>query len=696
MTLAVSEYGNEASSLTAPSRDLEARFVSILLKQARLHHENTRARSETPADMSMAARRALSATPMSVDEIRASVEPEQAPLNESVSVSAPSTALLPRQPTPQGPYLLAPSPQELSDEVESIASDIFFARVSAYQDGLNIIGIASTNGKVDMCLTVEPVLPAWSRQEVQKARTPPKSGRYALSDSEDEVDDTDEQSFAHRSIEAELPTLLVYESVDLGLLGAINGDGATLEHKLQSAPMRFVLDPLYSDIVYVQHIAGAHVLGFGSWTHEILSSMSASSGPTTNPDDSTASVPADPTSALVRALHRGICTDLVWAVKTVPEGGLGARDSANPVCGLCIVSDIYLCYSFLSLTRTGTLVAFELTLRVDDGEAGADAKAQDANGGATGLGEDASAPAAYTSLLGDGPAFVPPEPFKTFRGLPAQPLNASQKASDVSAKELRVTPESLRALAATVQGLRSQMRSIVQGGNAVQSRLELQMEELKRQLGKLEDASRRIDARSTDDHSSTGRTLASRLSRALGKQEELGRRSDRLLQRLIENHSPELSIYEMRWLLELERLQEQIGHVDSGAAAAVTDRQITIKGTRAAPKTSCAPHVDGASREGSDVSGLVARMEALRYRLDILKPELERSLNQRQQKAGQDVRPRGSLPGQQSGSVLGMRQLHDIEAMLASESKLLATDRDKILHLNAAVRKQIRGLSHMA
>lgn len=630
----------QTSSGSGDEGDLQVRFISSLLKQASLQKESSRVEaSPTP-------RRALSATPMSIDDARGgSVEPDETVLNEELAaVSSPNSTIVPRQPQPQGPFLLAPAPHELSEDREARGADVFFASVSNQGNSLNVIGIASDDGRVDICVALESLAPNWSVQMNNKrAPTSAKPGRYALSDSDD--DDDNLQLHADAPINT-LPTLFVYESIDLGILSQVS-DIDSMEPALRSTSLRFVADPLYADLIYVHHLAGAHAIGFGSWARNLLDVMNA------DVEQNTTTA-----STIQRFLHQGTPSDVVCIVNTVPQEGLSSVERINPMRDLCIVSDIYLCYSFLALAQSGTLVALELSLRIDDPLEEAIAASQANRSDLHPLQADNKAPPAYASLLGDGPPFTSPAPFKSLRGLPAQPRSATSGIS--SSSELRVTPETLRTLATTVQNLRGQMREVVQGGNTVQARLELQLEELKRQLGKLDQVAKRIDAR--QQNGSTGvkgdgqSALDARLTGVLQRQESIVRRSDRLLQRLIESHSPELSIYERRWLDELTRLQTELGK---------------------------------AGRDAEETNGLAARVEALRYRLELLKPDLEEAAAKHAGSGG----PANAGP---SKSLLGSKQMRQIESMLESERKLLTLDQQKIQQLNALVQRQLRAASRPA
>ncbi|MCO5565645.1 hypothetical protein L7F22_019319 [Adiantum nelumboides] len=633
--------------------DLQIRFVTSLLRQASSQHQSHH--------FSASPQRARSATPMNIDTSRAgTVEPEDV-IGESglVSVQAPSSMIIPAQPIPQGPFLLAPAPHELSEERESRGADLFYTRIASKGDeGVSIIGIASDDGRIDLCLSIESIMPKWASSKKgsksNRKSTPAKSGRYALSDSDDdEIDSEEDQENSER-----LPLLLVYESIDLGILSSLK-NVQDFEHALRSNPVRFVLDPLYSDFIYVHHLAGAHVIGISRWSNQIAQALES--------DNNNSGVSAV-ASSLERVLHHKIPSEVACIVNTVPSAGiLPYEASLNPICSICIVSDIYLCYSFLALAHSGKLIARESNLRVEDNfqdaEEGFDGDASKAFGDELKLGDlsQENSTKYFTSLLGEDP-FTVPEPFTSIRNLPVQPRFAlgDGMKGEKDKDELRVTPESLRTLATTVQTLRGQMREIVKGGNVVQSRLELQLEELKRQLNKLDVVAKWIEKRRRDKQDkkvgdNKAKTVEDRMQRILERQTSLERKSDRLLQKLMESHSPGLSVYEQRWLSEMTSMKKELGEkIKKEVKEDDDEEEINIS----------------------------AHIQALRHKLDTLKPDLERSSS--------SIRNQSETVSSKS---FGVNQLQEIEMKIAREQELLTASKEKITNLSALVQRQIRANS---
>jgi hypothetical protein len=179
---------------------------------------------------------------------------------------------------------------------------------------------------------------------------------------------------------------------------------------------------------------------------------------------------------------------------------------------------------------------------------------------------DPTEPPAYIPLL-TPPPFVPPAPLDAQKGLPkntriALPTNIAK------GKELEITPETLRFLGQAVQSYRGETRDIVSAANVVQGRLELQLKELSRQLGKLAEVERIVES----DKKKAEGALGGRLEKAREKQRELLARLDRVLQRLMDSHQPVLSTYEKQWFEELARMEAQISKDKTGSGRTLQAR----------------------------------------------------------------------------------------------------------------------------
>jgi nucleoporin NUP82 len=71
---------------------------------------------------------------------------------------------------------------------------------------------------------------------------------------------------------SELPTILIYETIDLGLVSTLQDNRISLDH-LESNSLSFTSDPLYVDTVYVHHNLGAHCLMLSPWLETFAKSL---------------------------------------------------------------------------------------------------------------------------------------------------------------------------------------------------------------------------------------------------------------------------------------------------------------------------------------------------------------------------------------------------------------------------------------
>ncbi|ORX91102.1 hypothetical protein K493DRAFT_287243 [Basidiobolus meristosporus CBS 931.73] len=209
------------------------------------------------------------------------------------------------QPLVQGPYLLQPAPVEISDD-DIEASDLLYVDA----DPVGILAIAFGDGKIDICLEVEPVTAQWD------------VGQDLIEDEE-------------------LPVLAVYESINLGLIDTFGEKDPSEQSSMsiQNHPS-LVLDPVYPDTFYCFHEAGAHSIVTKAWQEELQK--------------------ASQTDDLSHFLKKNIPSEVYWIVNTRP---LKSSQPA-PIVGLAVVSDVYLTYSLLIMTSSFQFVGMELALRV--------------------------------------------------------------------------------------------------------------------------------------------------------------------------------------------------------------------------------------------------------------------------------------------------------------------------------------------
>ena len=560
--------------------------------------------------------------------------------DESQDPDAPVRITAPSRPNLaaklQGPFLLQPAPAELDNGADDRACDLVYLSTSASSDsgaqavsgnahaqgagGLGILVMAYRDGKVDVCLEVEKPEARFVGEKGRKARAAANGavvlrrkgfGASALDEDDDEdehVDDGDED---------DLPTLAVYESIDLGLAAELNpneDDELAVRAGLKHNAPRLVCDPLYPDTIYVQHALGAHCLMFGPWLGQLAAALDE---PKADEEGS---------QALKRALETQKGTEVLWVLKT--KSGEANAGPTPAVEGLVVLNDVYLGYSLLLVTGALQVVAIELSLRVDDAVLGSPERAAESSPAAGGENS------AYVSLL-EKPFVVPP--FLSSRQAGASPALPRLPPSK---KPLEINPETLRAFATHVSTTQTAIRDLVSAADSVQSRLELQMRELSRQVDKLAE----LEKLRSDLGKSVSGGTEGRLRRAEEKQRELLARTDRVLQRLVESHQPSISTYERKWFDELERLEEQV--VGRREGDDEDDDEDEVDETRAASLEMRAKHVQ-------------AMFAALRPGLEELKRKEEAGLRSKHGTPGR--RPGGG------GAALGQNQVKVLEERLAEE-----------------------------
>ncbi|GJN87826.1 hypothetical protein Rhopal_000781-T1 [Rhodotorula paludigena] len=560
-----------------------------------------------------------------------------------VKLVAPSRpAFAPRL---QGPFLLQPAPAELDNGADPAACDLAYLSYARSEregaalqeasagEALGVFAIAYRDGKVDLCLEVEKVEARFAGEAEPRGSAASAQGTPRRSEKGAVVlrrkgrgfgaaavwsDEEDEEAAAPAGVDDDLPTLAVYESIDLGLAAELSssGDEAVVARGLAHNCPVLVRDPLYADTLYVQHALGAHCLLLGPWLEGLVEALQGAEG---EGDEEDKALERD----VEKALKEQKGTEVLWVLKTA--GAADEERGAPPLEGLAVLNDVYLGYSLLLLTSSLQFLGIELALRVDPSAAALDSPSAPS----TPAQPAAAAERAYVSLL-DTPFSVPPL-LARVGAPPALPRLAS-----TSKKELAITPDTLRTLGKHVSTVQTAVRDLVSAADTVQSRLELQMKELARQVGKLSD----LDARRAELGKSVAGGVEGRVRAVEQAQRALLDRTDRVLQRLVESHQPEVSAPERKWFDELRRLEAQI----EGA-----------------------PDGDGAA------TSLTLRARRLEAQLETLRPALE------------ELRRKGAVNGTPQRGALGKAQLDKVENRLSDEAKLIAETKRKVERLTSTL-----------
>lgn len=176
----------------------------------------------------------------------------------------------------------------------------------------------------------------------------------------------------------------------------------------------------------------------------------------------------------------------------------------------------------------------------------------------------------YHSLL-QSPFEVPPL-LADRSGLPTNPRSV---LSDADRKPLTsITPDHLRLLGKTVTSLLTDVRAARSASSVVQSRLDLQLKELARQLDKVAEVSDSVaELKGVEG-------LEARVGRVAEGQAKLVARVDRLLQRLMDRSQPVLSETERKWFDELERMRSDVG---ADEAAGLRSRAAQVRPAASLP-----------------------------------------------------------------------------------------------------------------
>lgn len=320
---------------------------------------------------------------------------------------------------------------------------------------------------------------------------------------------------------------MTYETIDLGLsTSAASQQGLSqqdLERALENNVPTLTQDPIYSDVIYIQHVFGVHSLCFGPWMAPLAAALGSG-------DERQAE------KALTQGPETRVTAELIT---------MSMSSQPLPVAGLAVVTDIYLGYTLLVLTSYYQLFAKERPLVTEKAEV----EPKPVENKPLAVEDQEATP--YVSLL-EPRQFQIPSPLNQ----PAHVMSGPRFAlpPDISSKDgVKVTPEALRFLGRTIETLRSSMHDLVKAGHQVQDRFDKQTKELSRQLHKLSDLhDNTMDAQENSD------TVGDRIAQAQERQKELLARSDRVLQQLLDARQPELSTFEVAWFEELEHLQGQV------------------------------------------------------------------------------------------------------------------------------------------
>ncbi|KNZ63326.1 hypothetical protein VP01_1159g5 [Puccinia sorghi] len=494
------------------------------------------------------------------------------------------------RPLRQGPFLMTPSPIETNENEEETVSALLHFRYSPSlssvppsqkhtgnlstalnpssdpnNDGVGVFMIAYQS-RIDVCLEVEKIEPRWA--------------------SSSEVEEQHEKA----RVTGELPMLVTYESIDLGLNTSPNERQDSEDSDGLSNGLNLVPDARYLDTIYVSHRFGIHVVSTLAWIESLARGSVRRTGET-SPSD------GGDEARMLRTIQEKIGSQVAWVIQTAAN----ASRSRNPIpsvptppriTSLSVVDDAYLGYSLMALTDDGQLVAVPLKHRpigpIPDVE-GKRHRSMIAGGGSL---QAMSAPGIlgrsrgpHNGMLGEERWAVPEllrKEARAERRLSAPPKGASSSAS-----------ASLRYAHQVSTQIDHYIRQLVEAVNAGQDRLKLQITQFQGQIHQLARYPGRLEA--LDFHLET---QSRRLHAVYSKHKMLLKRADLVLQKLADDRNRDLSREEIKWFAELNRMALEVrgdGPERPGLGAQID----LLKGQLEATKERLRLSSEGSSKSGT-------------------------------------------------------------------------------------------------
>lgn len=287
-------------------------------------------------------------------------------------------------------------------------------------------------------------------------------------------------------------------------------------------------DPVYEDTIYISHSMGVYALVLEPWLDEVSHSDSITKD-----------------------------SKVVQVIKT----GSTSNTQANPIVALDVINDAYLGYVLFALTSNMQLLPLDLSLRVQEEPVSSRentlASNKQTNGAPSKEADQTDEQnKLYSSLLDN--------PFK--ESSENSQINLTIKLEPANTKgELEITPKTLRYMGGVVENVRKYNQTFIETGNSIQNRLNLQIKETERQIDKLAHVARIATNPSNEAGVGTGK--GARVESVSNEQNELLKRMDRLLQRLMDKHQPTLSTHEKKWFAELGRIRDEVSGSDGKGRA---------------------------------------------------------------------------------------------------------------------------------
>jgi nucleoporin NUP82 len=222
--------------------------------------------------------------------------------------------------------------------------------------------------------------------------------------------------------------------------------------------------------------------------------------------------------------------------------------ASNPVVAIAVPNDVYLAYSISVFLGAMHVVSFPLNVRIDSAQRPASRQADH---------EKSSESSRFLKPLPGAPpciSYLGTKPYTMSLSLARPSTSHVALVPDQRARELRVTPDTLRFLGQQVEQFMKQIRDVQVAYKEAVNRNELQKQEHARQINKLAEMRSRLDAlknarrRKAEEHAARIRDMQGMLMSRL----------DAVLQATIKRANPELSDQEKRWFDELKRMEGEV------------------------------------------------------------------------------------------------------------------------------------------
>ncbi|KAF9953512.1 hypothetical protein BGZ70_000217 [Mortierella alpina] len=438
--------------------------------------------------------------------------------DEVVIVQSP--ALKNVRPSRQGPYLYQPAPIELEDD-----DDRVYDIVCLDTEAVEVLAIAYSSGKVDICIAVERPKPRWDLPRKLK-----NDGTYAA---------------AVSTADDDLPVISVYETVDLGILSIFGtataagpGSYGYLEKRLgiPNHPV-LVVDSMYGDTFYIYHETGAHCISVRPWLDKLTDIYE---------DARQGVVDQTRLSERIGQFYQSkVQSSVGCIVKTRPT----KSSAPAPIVGLSVVTDAYLDYSLLLLTSSLQLVGLEMVVRPKTVTTSSTLPTLRAGPVSTQNGASE-----YKNSLTE-PRFSELG-FKLLSGIPLEPKVVLPPG--VSSAKIIVNEENLEFLGKTVRSMRESLREVYTTCDVTHQRVVCQENEYARQKDKVnrayEHCTKVLDVKTQQ--------LVDRQDAQAIRQKKLMARADELLRKLMESQEPELSPAEKSWVQEVAKGEKVVKQFD--------------------------------------------------------------------------------------------------------------------------------------